>query len=107
MYLKNQTDGIDITEDNTHSVYFSMGGYLSTIRVFYSNPKTVFMYYNEFSTEWEGISAKMTGNTWGRCPIVIGCAYSYTPYEHYGEPIPDECEFYFGSDHFYIPYISE
>lgn len=108
--LFNDTDGFDLSADNTRTCTVSIGGarmYMS-MEMFFSN--TTKHYYSVpindngiFGTEgggWSPIYASMKANHWGPVPFVIGLAVDKTPNHPDGNPAAAECQFRFGGDVF-------
>ncbi|MBR7056582.1 MAG: hypothetical protein IKI17_05795 [Oscillospiraceae bacterium] len=103
----NETDGWNITKDNTRDVSFLLNGannYM-ILQVFYGNgTKNYYRVANGvFGTQgggWSPITGKMQSNHWGPAPFVLAFAIDRTPEYPDGHPSIFDCAFRFGDASF-------
>lgn len=103
----NETDGWDITKDNTLdiSIYLYGANRYMTMTLLYSNAsKNHYSVANGvFGTQgggWSPITGKMQSNHWGSVPFVIAFAIDRTPEHPDGDPSIFDCTFRFGDSTF-------
>lgn len=103
----NETDGWDITKDNTLdiSIYLYGANRYMTMTLLYSNAskKHYSVANGVFGTQgggWSPITGKMQSNHWGSVPFVIAFAIDRTPEYPDGNPSILDCTFRFGDSTF-------